>query len=205
MKYIDISQRLGDSSPVYPGDESTSIYTEYSIDKNGNNSYIIKSSLHTSTHVDVPLHMIKDSKYVSEYKLDNFIGKGVLLDVRNQELIDYKDKYLSIITEGDIVLFMTNYDKHLREEKYLTNHPVISEKLANFLVERKVKMIGVDMPSPDKHPYSVHKTLLSNNIFILENLANLEQLIDIKKFTVYAVPLKIDADASCVRAICMID
>lgn len=61
-------------------------------------------------------------------------------------------------------------------------------------------MLGIDMPSPDFPPFPVHKLLLSNGIFILENLTGLQQLLNIDTFEVFAVPLKIYAEASLTRA-----
>jgi kynurenine formamidase len=61
-------------------------------------------------------------------------------------------------------------------------------------------MIGVDMSSPDFPPFQVHKLLLGNGIFIMENMTSLKELIGIKEYEVFAQPLKIDAEASLVRA-----
>jgi kynurenine formamidase len=61
-------------------------------------------------------------------------------------------------------------------------------------------MLGVDMPSPDYPPFPVHKLLLNKGIFVLENLTGLEQLLGIKHFEVFEVPLKIHAEASLTRA-----
>ena len=70
-----------------------------------------------------------------------------------------------------------------------------------FLVKQKVKIIGLDWPSPDHHPYPIHEILLKNNILILENLTNLDQLLNETDLEVFAFPLKIEADSSPVRVI----
>ena len=61
-------------------------------------------------------------------------------------------------------------------------------------------MIGMDTPSPDKAPYIVHKKLLANDIFILENLKDLSELLYVEDLMVYAQPLKLEAEGSPVRA-----
>lgn len=61
------------------------------------------------------------------------------------------------------------------------------------------------MPAPDYPPFTFHKALLSNDIFVLENLTNLGSLLDKPNFEVMAFPLKISAEASFVRAVCQID
>jgi kynurenine formamidase len=72
------------------------------------------------------------------------------------------------------------------------------------MVERKIKILGMDTPSPDKPPFSVHKLLLKSKIFILENLTNMEELLEAKKFEVIALPLKIKADSSISRVVARI-
>ena len=62
----------------------------------------------------------------------------------------------------------------------------------------------MDTPAPDYPPYSFHIQLLKNGIFVLENLTNLESLVGIKSFEVIALPLKINAEASLTRAVCMV-
>ena len=84
--------------------------------------------------------------------------------------------------------------------EYYEDHPVISKEMAEFLVRKKVKMVGFDMPSPDRSPYEIHSIFLNNNIFILENLTNLDKLIYEENFSVFAQPLKIKAEGSLVRA-----
>ena len=65
-------------------------------------------------------------------------------------------------------------------------------------------MIGFDMPSPDRFPFESHKMLLKNEIFILENLCNIEKLLNAKEFKIAAFPLKIEAEGSLVRAVAFI-
>jgi len=66
-------------------------------------------------------------------------------------------------------------------------------------------MLGMDMPAPDYSPFKFHKDLLSNGIFVLENLTNLHSMVNVDEFEVISLPLKISAEASLVRAICKIE
>lgn len=70
-----------------------------------------------------------------------------------------------------------------------------------MLVRKEIKMIGFDMPSPDKYPFEVHKCLFKGKILIAENLTNLEKLLDVGEFEVIALPLNIKADSSIARVI----
>ncbi len=84
--------------------------------------------------------------------------------------------------------------------EYYDNYPAISENIGNYLVKKKVKMVGVDMCSIDHEPFPVHKILLKRNILIIENLTNLGAL-EGKSFKVYAFPIKLQIDGAPARVI----
>lgn len=200
MKYIDLSHKIDDGIPVYPGDIEVSLVKVKSILTDKYNAYTFSSSLHAGTHIDCPMHLLQNNSTIAEYPLACFVGKGYLIDARGENEIDYKADYDHQIQKGDIVLIITETDNAYGKDDYYNKHPVITERLADFLVSQEIKMLGVDMPSPDFPPFPVHKLLLSNGIFIIENLTNLKQLLNIECFEVFAQPLKIYAEASFTRA-----
>lgn len=205
MRLIDISHVLNEDTPIYPGDYKTSLQKHKTIDEDYYCSYLLSTCLHTGTHIDIPMHLINDDRFIADYPLDCFAGKGVLLDVRGENPIRMKSCYKDMISDGCIVLLYTGFDMHYQEKEYFTDHPEVSKELADFLLLRKIKMLGIDMPSPDFPPFPVHKSLLSNDILILENLTCLHDLLHVESFEVMAFPLKISAEASFVRAICRVD
>jgi kynurenine formamidase len=150
------------------------------------------------------MHLTPCKEYISELPLESFIGNGCVLDVRNQAIIKLKDEYNTLVKENSIVLLYTGFDAYYGTKEYYQNHPSIDIELCDFLVEKKIKMIGMDTPSPDRYPFKIHKLLFENNIYILENLTNLDQLLNIDRFEVIAFPLKINADSSITRAVARI-
>lgn len=200
MKYVDLTQMVDNDTKVYPGDEKFTINKIKSLKEDGYTSYSINTGMHVGTHIDIPMHMCENDQYISNYPIDKFIGNGVLIDVLGEKVISMKEEYYKKIKENDIVLFYTGFSNKYGEEEYFTNHPVISEELGEFLVRKKIKMLGIDAPSVDKSPYTIHKLMLKNNIFLLENITNLKDLIYVEEFQVFAQPLKINAEASLVRA-----
>ena len=201
MKYIDLSYDIKSEMPVYPGDMKLTSNKEKDYDKDGFNLYSFSTTMHIGTHIDAPLHMCKNKKSISEYPLDKFVGNAVLLDVRGEKVIRIKDEYYRDIKENDIVLLFTGWDSFYGKDEYYTNHPVLSDELTEFLIKKKIKMLGMDMPSPDRDKYEIHKKLCENEIFILENLTNLNKLLYNEGLQIFAQPLKIEAEASLVRAI----
>ena len=112
-----------------------------------------------------------------------------------------KPEYDTLVKQNNIVLLYTGFDTHYGTKEYYENHPCVDIEFCNFLIEKKIKMIGMDTPSPDRFPFEIHKLLFKNNIYILENLTNLDQLLNVDKFEVIAFPLKIKADSSMTRAV----
>lgn len=199
MTYVDLSQTIGGSSPVYPGDCATNIAQTRFFEKDGYVIHEVETNLHVGTHVDMPMHLVRDSRFASAFPVDAFTGRAVLFDVRGLSEIDWQTQF-ERVAPSDIVLFYTGFDAYYGEEKYYTCHPVLTENLAKMLVRKQVKMVGIDTPSPDFAPFSVHQTLLTAGIFILENLTNLHALLLAPEVELHAVPLKIEAEASIVRA-----
>ena len=201
MKYIDLSYDIKNEMPVYPGDMELNLSKEKDYDKDEFNLYTVSTSMHVGTHIDAPLHMCKNKKFISEYSIDKFIGNAVLLDVRGEKVIEIKDEYYRDIKENDIVLLFTGWDSFYGKEEYYNNHPIVSEELAELLIKKKIKMLGMDMPSPDRDNYEIHNVLFENDIFLLENLTNLNKLLYNEEIQLFAQPLKVQSEASLVRAV----
>ena len=129
---MDLSQDIIDSMPVYPGDDAVTLYQNKCLDKDGYTSFNLGIGMHGGTHIDTPMHLINHETFINEIPLDRFAGKGCLLDVRNEKIIGFKQEYIDIVKENDIVLLFTNYSEYYGRDEYYTNHPVISEDLADF-------------------------------------------------------------------------
>jgi len=203
-KLIDLTQNINKNMDVHPYDEKIKLYQDKKLKNDGYNNYRLEIGMHAGTHIDTPMHMIDSDKYIKDYSLDKFIGSGVLLDVRGESVIKYKSKYDKIINVNDIVLLYTNHSKNFGSKEYYEDYPVVDEKLAEYFKDKGIKILGMDSPSPDKTPFEVHKILFDKNIFIIENLTNLDKLLDVNKFEVIALPLKIKADSSIARVIAKI-
>jgi kynurenine formamidase len=197
MKIIDLSHRIHNETPVYPGDTAVKINVERTWEDDGYRLSSLSCSMHSGTHIDAPSHLSSDKTTVSEISLDLCIGKGVLADVRNKVRIDAVDIEDLPISPGDIVVFLTGWSKYYGQSVY-DDHPVLTESCAQVLVDRNVKMIALDMPSCDHDPYPVHRTLFEHGVLIAENLCNCEDLIG-RKFQLFAIPIKIDAEGALSR------
>ncbi|HZK34236.1 MAG TPA: cyclase family protein [Bacillota bacterium] len=204
-KIIDLSHMIYDDMIVHPYDDRVKLNQDKHLKKDGYNNFKLEIGMHAGTHIDSPMHLINSKTFVSGIPLDKFVGRGRLLDVRGQKTIGFKQKYMDIVKEKDIVILYTGHCSKYGTEEYYKDHPVVNKDLAEFFVERKIKMLGMDLPSPDPYPFMIHKRLLNSDILIIENLTNLSALIDIGCFTIIALPLKIRAEASMARVVASID
>lgn len=203
-RLIDLSHVIEDDMPVYPGDIRTSLSQTKYLSVDNHNNYRLDICMHSGTHIDSPMHMKESSEYISEAPLESFIATGCVLDVRNQPLITMNAEYERLITDNSIVLLYTGWDKFYGTAEYYQEHPVVDIDLCRFLQRKNIKMLGMDMPSPDKYPYEIHRFLFENRIYIVENLTNLDKLLGVECFEVMAFPLKIKADSSIARVLARI-
>ncbi len=157
-------------------------------------------NLHTGTHIDFPLHTIKDGKTSNKQDLSTLIGPATVYDMMHlDEKITADDLKDLDIKKGDFILFKTknSLDKTFNFEFIYVDHTA-----AKYLAERKVRGVGIDAlgierAQPD-HP--THDTLLNQDIIILEGI-NLS-MVKADSYTLYCLPLKIEnVEALPVRAI----
>lgn len=195
---IDLSVPINEQTPVYPGDPTTKIVPAGDISKDGFCDHYVSMGTHVGTHIDAPMHMIKGGKSLDQVSVDQFVGHGKLVKVNGS---DFDAVRHADIQEGDIVLFRTDTSDKYYDSAYFDNYPAMSEDVAKYLVEAKVKMVGVDTCSVDNQDgFPIHKILLSGDVLIIENLTSLNQLAG-KEFKVYALPLKLQVDGSPARVV----
>lgn len=109
-----------------------------------------------------------------------------------------------------IVLFKTNWSRKWSEPKQYRNDlqfPAISGEAAQYLVDRGVLAIGIDTLSPDRpgNQFPTHDIVLGANSYLIENLANLDQLPPVGA-TLMVMPLTlIGATESPARTIGIVD
>lgn len=185
----DVSMSIHESMTVYKNkEEKKPIFKNLSTHESSSaHETIIHMSLHTGTHIDYPLHMIKNGEVSDDTLLKGLIGPAKVFEC-NQDVIDEHFINQCEIQKDDVVLFKTrNSDR----EDFDFDFVYVDESAAKKLVDIGVLGVGLDAlgieRAQDNHP--THKWLLSHNIFILEGL----RLKDIppKTYHMMCLPLKI--------------
>jgi len=147
----------------------------------------IQMVCHFGTHVDAPCHFIPDGPAFHEIPLDRLHGPGVVwrLDCEPYGVIEPSmfDRARPALQPGDILLLDTGWADDFGSERYDQN-PCLSVAAAEWLVEHRVKLLGVDFATPDLavdrrgagFNWPVHHVLLSHGVLIAEHLTNLHSL-----------------------------
>lgn len=173
---------------------------------------------HGGTHLDAPIHFSRGKQMVDQIPIERLTGAGVRIDVTAQCARD-RDYRVAIsdferweaahgrIPPHAIVLLNTGYARFWSSRKdYLgtewrgqegvqaLHFPGLLSEAATWLVrERQVTAVGIDTASIDygqSTKFESHVALLSQNVPVFENLAELDHLPD-RGFDVIALPMKI--------------
>jgi len=174
-RYYDLTAQIAETTVVYPGDPEFRSEDVCSLDK-GSQFHLCEMHLgnHTGTHIDFPAHVIKGGKTSSHFPIENLIGSGLIIEVPDTERSITKSFIKNQpITSNDFVFFKTSNSKLSKQEKFSDKYVYIEPEAAEELLKIGVKIVGIDYISVDKYDAEalpVHKSLLSNDILIVEGL-----------------------------------
>ena len=170
--------------------------------------------VHHGTHVDAPRHFVAGGRTAADLRLEDLSGDAVGLTVRRKagEAITVDDLRGQAVQAQprDIVFIHTGWGDYFHSDpaRY-AEHPYLATETAEWLRRLQVKLVVLDVPTPDMpEPYRqpgfnwpVHHTLLEADILIAEHGARLE-LVAGRRFRAYAFPLPIEnADGSPIRLV----
>ncbi len=187
--WVDLSHVLTEGLSAIPNYPRPSFRKWKRMPDYNANITVMEMVVHHGTHLDAPNHFIADAPSFDEVPLDRLWGLGVVwsFDVPDFGLIDAADLEAKRpgVRPGDIVLFDTGRAAKIGTPAY-ERHASLTQGAAEWLRDRRVKMIGVDFATPDLAPgnrhegfyWPVHHTLLPHGILIAEHVANLPALSD---------------------------
>jgi arylformamidase len=207
LKVIDLTMGIVNSMKVFPGSPQPSFITWSRFETHGYFSEVMFLSTHTGTHIDAPAHFVQDSITIDRLDVRRFVSHGVLLRLPKNadQLITLNDIINYEINANDTVILATGWENRHDKVNYMSNNPGLSAEAAEYLANIKVNAVAIDGPSIDRgieNRFDSHSILLSNDIFIIENLCNLAELGPARSFTLVVNPLKlVGASGSPVRAI----
>ncbi len=204
FKIYDISMTIEAGMQVYKNKEAKKPIIENVQDFSTAVAYESKLHLdaHTGTHLDAPLHMIEGGKTIETAQLEDLVGHARVLDFTHvEEGIGKSDLEPYGIQKGEWILLKT---RNSLSEEFDFEFIYLKADGAQYLKDLQIKGVGIDglgieRAQPD---YATHKTLLGNDIHIVEGL----RLKDVPAGTYFMViaPLKLTGiEAAPARAFLM--
>lgn len=162
----------------------------------------LKMNLHTGTHVDFPLHTLKDGKRSDSLDVDRFIGRAIVLDLLHvEDHISVNDLLSYKIEKDDIVLFKT---KNSLTDAFDFAFIYLNKEASQYLVNIGVRAVGTDALGIERNQegHPTHDILLSHGVLIIEGLRL--KHVKAQRYQFIGLPLKIaNVEALPMRAILM--
>ena len=175
MKIYDVTVPISEKTPVYEGDPNVDIKLKLSIE-NGDNANVsqICMGVHTATHVDAPNHFIEGTKKIIDLDLNTLIGKCRVVEL-GDDVLAIEPKHVEDLNGVERVLFKTRNSEFWADfdQGFRKDFTYIETDTAKVLVEKGVKLVGIDYLSVEKFDAEspeTHITLLKSEVIILEGL-----------------------------------
>ncbi len=203
--FIELTHKMEEEMPVYPGTERPVFDKSFTIEKNGFAETQVRMFSHTGTHMDAPAHMVLGGKTLDEYPVEHFIGDAYMLDLTNgvpgiREL----EADAALIEKSDFIIMKTGWSKKWGMESYFNDFPVLSEELLDYLLQFDIRGFGVDAISVDPvstTTFDNHMKMFAKECTIVENLKNLDSIPQ-KNFKIIMLPLLTkDSDGFSARVV----
>jgi kynurenine formamidase len=220
--WIDLSHTLEEGIPAWPTHArfSSVLYESQELGDVATHHGLTISE-HTGTHMDAPLHFVPEGPAhygTDEIPLERLAGRAATIDATTlgpDDLLGvdrvqmWEDEH-GPIERGDRVLVRYGWDERWTTgpggRRFLEDWPGLSGEAAEYLVGKGVALVGCDTLAVDaagslENP--AHHALLGNEVYVVENLKNLDRLPPFCLFL--AFPLKIKGGSgSPVRAVALV-
>jgi kynurenine formamidase len=202
VRVIDLTHAIDEHSPYWPAGRDCSPFTAkvmVNFDLRPSFARDLTMSEHFGTHMDAPAHALRGGLTVDQLPATHFLSAACVVDVREavQADADYLVSVADIerhaekhgnLPSGCCVFFCTGWasrwpsqERYINEgAKGIKHFPGVSAEAARYLLEQvRTAGIGIDTASVEggtAKDMVVHRALLAADAYILENVANLEQL-----------------------------
>lgn len=172
FRVLDLSQDFSVHTPAFASYDGPSIkwVKRLAFDKVGGQE--LTSTLHVGTHLDAPAHFHSGGKYIGELPLQWLVGEACVVDLERMGIGDYEvygpehfenwERETGIsIQRGDILIIHTGYHRYypenwtdrsrVDETRYFVRHPGPTREFAEWVLDRGIRWLAVDVGSAD-HP-----------------------------------------------------
>src|ERR1035438_6159720 len=102
-KIIDLSHLLNEHITVYPDTVGPKFEVMNTVEQHGFAEMQVTMVLHSGTHIDAPCHILKDTKSLCQFPVEQFMGTAIVIPCQQKAAIDidYLKTFESKIAEVD--------------------------------------------------------------------------------------------------------
>lgn len=214
MKIYDLSLDIESGMPTCGTSWHQSVEIEQLgyIETVGRNTQRIVLGSHSGTHMDAPYHFIREGITMESLDVNLMWGKITAIDFRHKrrgDVVTVEDVKNIVVKER--LLFTFGWYHMWKTDMYYKNFPYFQPSAVEYLLERGMKVMAMDTPSPDDGSSIMvkgecdspcHLALLKQGAIVIEYLTNTDVLVDGKEYEFVSLPLKIKgSDGSPARVL----
>lgn len=155
MRLIDLSQPLFHGCPNCPAHPAVKIEVIGSHAQAGAEGWHLEHlsfTSHTGSHVDAPLHKIEKGRSLDDIPLERWTGSAYIADLRGiaantamtVEMVARRLPEAGHLFDCWVLLATGFGDKRAATREWLHEGPVLSHEAAQWLVDQRVRGVGID-------------------------------------------------------------
>ena len=171
MEIFDISVPIRPGMIIYEGNPGVALERVDSIDEGAKaNVSRLELGVHTGTHLDAPLHFLRDGPRSEALDVDRLIGPAVVVDATSvaTDFDDAAMRALEIPAGAERVLLKTGNSRLWERDTFTRDFVRLTGTGARFVIERGIAVIGIDYLSIGDE--DAHRELLTAGVVPLEGL-----------------------------------
>ncbi len=205
MKFLDITRSLQADLAPWPGDASFDYRLVARLAEGASvNLGRVTTSLHSGTHADAFFHFEDDGLTIDRFPPERYVGKAAVVDLSAKFAESLGEITIADLEPGATaprLLIKTGVWPD--SAKFPKAIPVLADGVAEWMRNRGVKLLGLDLPSVDaidSKDLRNHHALAAADIAIVEGLDL--SAAEAGVYLLAALPLKITGgDGAPVRAV----
>jgi len=204
----DVSVSIRNGMPVWPSDPPIKLTPSAHPSRDGTHAAhvtAIEMGSHTGTHIDAPCHFVDGGRTLDQIPMDWLVGEASVFQIDGVSIISRKDLARFDWNNVERVLLKTDNSAKWADSSFHKDFVALEPQAAEFLVERGIRLVGIDYLSIDpfgSQAHPAHFVLLPNNVVVLEGL-DLRQ-VSPGRYHMVALPLNLHgADGAPTRVILM--
>lgn len=186
--WVDLSHPLSADAPRVPSFPAPVFDLIRQMPRDPLNVTRMQMVVHIGTHIDSPRHFFLDAPAMEDIPINRLCGRGIVWPVALNAAKLIEPHHLAglegCLAPGDALVLETGWHTRAGSEAYDNDHPTLSLECADWLLTQRIRMLALDLPTPDlpvrKRPegfdFPIHKRLLQHGVLIAEHVTNLAPL-----------------------------